>query len=642
MEEFLFPAITGLTLVFAGILIGYFLWFRDRSEQLLFREQIATENETLKNQLISSKSKHSELEEELGAARLKATAAQQLTDDLISSREKLQLQISEHESQLYTTRSMLEQLRSQVTDETRLRAETESKIHQNQQLHLEAVSKLERDWKIKFDQSSQALNHYKSEFRKTSEQKEQLAEKLHASTSALAKAHSELEAQREILDTAKSSAVGMEKEYVTLETSLRSQIELLKESRGQTAAALSAKDLAEESLQDKRIQIEDLNRRLRTACEMKLAWESDREQLKILQETIDQLEKEKSELQDNQTKSSVQLKKYQERSFKLEELELEVKRYSDRCENLELSLQVAKDRVDSLIGQRDSFAEKEQNTQLEFNALTCRTENQQATIERLCAQSTATEHRRQKHHQELLSNLQDIQAENKNLVAQIDNLKAAALEAEALKSRNTETFKKVSEENARLILQVEEFKKLDARELISTEEYQNRIAGVVGQRDHALDDVNRLSDEISRLKRHAKSNEETIRSLRRERGAVLLRNRESQAFPRLFKSNLEYTQADELSKEYGGTISNDPVRGPIFVETPRKFDDLKMIFGVGNVLEKKLNKYGIYTFKQIMNWNDKAIREFSELLTFKDRIRRDKWLEQAEKLYHAKSARKAA
>ncbi|MEM9411444.1 MAG: hypothetical protein AAGA30_10040, partial [Planctomycetota bacterium] len=275
MQEYIFPALTGLTLVFAGILVGYFLWFRDRSEQLLFREQIATENEQLKSQLRTGSAREFELEEELSRAKQKLANSEQLCDDLVRSREKLQLQNSEHESDLYTIRDAMELLRSQVSEECRLRAETEAKLLQNQQIHLESSTKLERDWKAKLEQTNQALNHYKNEYRKAADQGDYLAEKLHTANSSLAELQSELDAQREILDAAKTNAVGLEKEYVSLETSVRSQLELLNEARGQAAAALSAKNLAEESLQDKKEQIEELREQMLIARNSKIKWEED-------------------------------------------------------------------------------------------------------------------------------------------------------------------------------------------------------------------------------------------------------------------------------------------------------------------------------------------------------------------------------
>lgn len=58
-------------------------------------------------------------------------------------------------------------------------------------------------------------------------------------------------------------------------------------------------------------------------------------------------------------------------------------------------------------------------------------------------------------------------------------------------------------------------------------------------------------------------------------------------------------------------------------------DDLKRISGVGPALEKKLNDFGITTFAQIKAWTPEDIADFDDKLSFKGRIERDNWLEQA-------------
>ena len=271
-------------------------------------------------------------------------------------------------------------------------------------------------------------------------------------------------------------------------------------------------------------------------------------------------------------------------------------------------------------------------------------ENQQSTIELLRLQASATDQRRQKNHQGLLNQIQQLESANSDLLAENTKLNSQVGESEQWRSKNNESFKRVSEDNARLISQLKEFENVDRDSLMSSEQYKSRINSVLEQRDAAFDELNELKSEVKRMHQHAKGNEETIRNLRRERGAILMRNRETnvQAFPRIHDESLEFSKADQLSSEYGGTITSDPVRGLVFVEAPRERDDLKLIYGVAEVLEKRLNGFGIYTFKQIMEWDDKAIDEFSELLTFKDRIHRDDWLGQAAQLYFRKSRKNAA
>jgi len=61
-------------------------------------------------------------------------------------------------------------------------------------------------------------------------------------------------------------------------------------------------------------------------------------------------------------------------------------------------------------------------------------------------------------------------------------------------------------------------------------------------------------------------------------------------------------------------------------------DDLKVLSGVGPALEKKLHEAGVTTFAQIAAWTDADIADMDEKLSFKGRIEREGWVEQAKEL----------
>ena len=67
-------------------------------------------------------------------------------------------------------------------------------------------------------------------------------------------------------------------------------------------------------------------------------------------------------------------------------------------------------------------------------------------------------------------------------------------------------------------------------------------------------------------------------------------------------------------------------------EAPAGADDLKKLSGVGPALEKKLLEAGVTTFAQIAAWGEAEIAEFDEKLSFKGRIEREGWVEQAKEL----------
>jgi NADH-quinone oxidoreductase subunit E len=61
-------------------------------------------------------------------------------------------------------------------------------------------------------------------------------------------------------------------------------------------------------------------------------------------------------------------------------------------------------------------------------------------------------------------------------------------------------------------------------------------------------------------------------------------------------------------------------------------DDLKRIKGVGPKLEATLNRLGIFHFHQIAGWTEADIASVENRLSFKGRITRDGWIEQASAL----------
>lgn len=64
-------------------------------------------------------------------------------------------------------------------------------------------------------------------------------------------------------------------------------------------------------------------------------------------------------------------------------------------------------------------------------------------------------------------------------------------------------------------------------------------------------------------------------------------------------------------------------------------DDLKALTGVGPVLEKSLNDFGIFHYRQIGGLKKAEIAEIDEALNLKGRIERDDWVKQAKELAKA-------
>lgn len=61
-------------------------------------------------------------------------------------------------------------------------------------------------------------------------------------------------------------------------------------------------------------------------------------------------------------------------------------------------------------------------------------------------------------------------------------------------------------------------------------------------------------------------------------------------------------------------------------------DDLTRIKGIKSVLRDQLHAFGIRSFRQIAEWTEADVEAFSQLLSFKDRAKRDQWVRQARDL----------
>ena len=76
---------------------------------------------------------------------------------------------------------------------------------------------------------------------------------------------------------------------------------------------------------------------------------------------------------------------------------------------------------------------------------------------------------------------------------------------------------------------------------------------------------------------------------------------------------------------------------PPLLGSPGAPDDLKLIVGVGPVLERMLYQLGITSYRQIAHWTERDIDDVdSRLHEFPGRIRRDGWVTQARALHQSK------
>lgn len=79
--------------------------------------------------------------------------------------------------------------------------------------------------------------------------------------------------------------------------------------------------------------------------------------------------------------------------------------------------------------------------------------------------------------------------------------------------------------------------------------------------------------------------------------------------------------------------TGDDYEAPKTLPTPEgAADDLTRIKGIGPKISARLNKLGIYHFRQIAEWSEPEARWVEEHLTSKGRVGRENWVSQARKL----------
>ena len=645
MPSLLLPIMTGLFLVFTGILLGYFLWFRDRTEEELLQQNLNQENNRLTSELSTLQLRNGELDEHLSKQNGKLQILQELCDDLVSGREANNQERLEMEAELRASRRLLDESKERLNAENQRRCEFEDQLHSIKQQHLNSFGAMETTWREKHASVESQLTHSNAEFKRLSSENERIAERLHQSESKIAELKSTIASKQELLELAKKDANGLEKEYVSLETSMNGQIELLNESRGQAAAAISAKELAEESLSQLRTHSESQRQRIQKLEQLLTEADGIKEKCLTLNHSLE-----------NNKRRIVEISAERDMAMNAEKESLAaVTGLRRQNENQELTIRSLREQETRIAEQRLSLEEKlsatestkkrlEETLELRDKDLNDRGQDWDRKETQLNERIQKLESMLETRDKDLNDRGQGWTRKETELTQRIHKLESTLDKTEA-DLVNTE--KELSEAEQRMLDLEQDHEKIET----VSREYQARMSHLVAQRDTALDETKSLHGEVERLRRLSKTNEETIRTLRRERGAVLMSGRKMYVEqpvlvqpPRLYDPEPAKEQSESVAadQEYGGKTRLDPVRGVVYTERPKMVDDLKLISGIAKVLEGKLNDYGIYTYKQIVDWDQKAINEFSQLLVFKDRIERDDWQAQGRRLHERKYLKKAA
>ena len=148
-------------------------------------------------------------------------------------------------------------------------------------------------------------------------------------------------------------------------------------------------------------------------------------------------------------------------------------------------------------------------------------------------------------------------------------------------------------------------------------------------------DNERLKAELDEFSRIKETLDAEILKLESEKESIqnkLDQSKKEFSQLQLAKQKLESDQ--ELVTQKSTSQSTTSERLPAAKTGKDEKDDLKVIKGIGPGIEKKLNQQGIYSYRQISEFTPDYIKELTEaILFFPGRIERDRWVEQASKLY---------
>lgn len=613
------PLFSSFFLVFTGMFFGYFLFYRDRSADEAMRASLRRDNDDLHTSLKLAHNSHEQLDDRFTRQKGQLNVLQQLCDDWSNSREQSELDRVQLEVEVANKNQLCEEAVSELQIEKQKRIALEDETHKLTQLQITKLSELEDDWRQRHAKIESSLFQRQADLKSTSGEKERITNQLHDAQSRIAELQADLTTPKSLL----KNAIGMKQAYVPTESSLQENSELLKDSRAQCAIALSAQKVTEESL----AELKEIHETAQVHLE----------ELRAKLTTIEATDSQVASHQQSLANVTVQLGKVASQRDDALAAETNMiavsKGLQNRIDNQEATIH----------GLRAKHDDAMENLKLE---LVRRTELETSFDQK----SADFEDRMQAEAAESLPQtsigLESAKQQKRELTAKIEELKTTCLRISQLE----ELVQHRDQEDELVKEELHTLRQQYADSNGKQQELQLELEQVTSQSKQLESDSTSHHAQLDQLRVQVKAGEETIRTLRHERAAVLARLANSRtvaepdatviSFAKAMQRRQE--EATNYDQEYGGLTSQHSVRGLVYTEAPESQDDLKRISGIAEVLEARLNDYGIYTFKQIMDWNPQAIEEFSRLLSFKDRIVRDDWLRQAEFFYKQQQKRIAA
>lgn len=330
-----------------------------------------------------------------------------------------------------------------------------------------------------------------------------------------------------------------------------------------------------------------------------------------------------------------------------------------------------------------------ENATAENSALQTRIENQESTINKIAERTKDTLHQQEVRHTEQIRNLEqricsqadsmkktdqhlqeialkldvsqkkllvaesalvDSNSKTSTLYKKIENLKATCLKISQYESQ----MQGAELENQKLKLENQTLRIQHQENLSYQDKLSVEIRNLKSVNSHSTEQANeRVNSQKTKeleLTKKIESLERSNDQLQHERAGLLTRLANQQSMADSDSAIISFAKAMEQRKsksqqfdaEHQGHLIKHTQRGMLFASPPKKPDNLKFISGITEILEARLNDSGIYSYKQILDWSEIAVTEFSGLLGIDESLITNTWKQQAEFLAQPKASKAAA
>ena len=645
---------TALFLVFSGMIVGALACYRNRTDDQAAQSDLNRHNEQLRSSLVTLEQSHARQTGQLQTLK-------QLCDDWSANRDTAQREHERLQQQHDLQTQQLHQSQTELREQRELATRSQDQMHLQTRQQIEQQTASESDWLRKNAILEQRVAEYESRIAGFNSDANRVKQEL-------IDARSQIEELGSLAPAEDSAARADADQAITRLVELQKLYDALKQETVTLREELADYHLLQQHAQQLNETVDSLEKRVGDVTDERDAGSNREKSLETvsrgLQKRIDNQESTIHLLREKHNEALDNLRHELQQRTDLESRQEEkiaalqedfLKQKADLQQQLDSATPVVSADVDALNEQLNSL----QNQASEYTHSIVEMDRVRAELEKNLADSQQRLVQQQKQDSETIGELQgerdrlagelDSQGkQNAKLQQQIDELETTVgtasrygedlaiartqvRELESFHTRFASDEKQLRAESAELKRLRIDYQRAHERQQQLRKQLDELRAVETGQQ--AIHE--RYQTQISELESQLAQQAEIVEQLRSQRGVMMSELAEARLQASDDSHVISFTAGESLNfeNEYGGRTRRDDRRGIVFTQAPKRFDDLKRISGIAGVLEKRLNDFGIYTFRQIIEWEPEAIEEFSRLLAFRDRIVRDDWQGQARAFY---------